>query len=117
MLGAMKAGTTADLITEKLKSGHRSIITLEKQYLNDPSMSDLVDGTFRVIGKVTRVISEDTEAISLNRNTAVGLLPEPVLLQFQAALQSPEIEALRLPKLEWEIRGPAIQVLPISIFT
>ncbi|MEZ6142087.1 MAG: hypothetical protein R3B84_16095 [Zavarzinella sp.] len=117
MLSAMKGGTTSDLTTAPLDSKYRCIITLEKQFLNDPSMSDLVDGTFRVVGKVTRAIHGDTEAISLNRNTAIGCLPDSVLGQIATAFEEPEMQALRLPKFEWEIRGPVIQVLPVAIFT
>lgn len=115
MLAAMK-GTTADLTTTPLQSRHRCLITLEKQYLNDASMSDLVDGTFRVLGKVIRVIIDDSEAISLNRNTAIGCLPDPVLQQLGSVFLVPEMKALRLPQFEYEIRGPAIQVLPVAIF-
>lgn len=117
MSSAMKTGTTSDLTTGVLESKYRCIITLEKQYLNDPSMSDLVDGTFRVVGKVSRVISEDKEAISLNGNTAIGCLPDAVLSQFADAFSSPAIQAIHLPPLEWEIKGPVIQVLPVAIFT
>lgn len=115
MSSAMKSGTTSDLITGKLECGSRCVITLEKQFLNDTSMSDLVDGTFRVVGKVIRTIDE-CDSISLNRNTAIGCLPDQVLAQLQNAFASPELAVMHLPPLEWKISGPAIQVLPVAIF-
>lgn len=115
-ISALEASDTTDLTTGPLQSSYRSVITLEKQYLNDPSMSDLVDGTFRVVGKVTRVISEGKGAISLNRKSAMGRLPASVLMQLRVLLGSPELKEFSLPEMEWEIPGPVIQVLPIAIF-
>ena len=116
LVSFLKTGETTDLTTKLLVSGHRAVIALENQSLNDPSMSDLVDGTFRVVGKVTRVIGEAEGAISLNRKSAINRLPAAVLEQFKTAIAAPELGAMALPPLEWEIKGPAIQVLPIAIF-
>jgi hypothetical protein len=117
MTAAVKAGNMVDLTTASLSCGYRCIITLEKQYLNDPTMSDLVDGTFDVVGKVIRVLDKNEGAISLNRKNVIGVLPDGALRQFQNALQTPEARELRLPQFEWEIPAPVIQVLPIAIFT
>ncbi|QDT79857.1 hypothetical protein Mal35_33260 [Gimesia maris] len=116
LVKSLQAGGTADLTTPPLESGHRAVISLETQNLNDPTMSDLVDGTFRVVGKVTRSISATDEAISLNRKSAINRLPPAVMQQFKTAFQAPDLASMSLPELEWEIPGPAIQVLPIAIF-
>lgn len=116
LISSLKGGDTLDLTTPPLPSSHRAVITLEIQNLNDPTMSDLVDGTFRVVGKVTRCLSESEGAISLNRKSAINRLPASALEQFKTAFQAPEFAEMSLPELEWEIPGPAIQVLPIAIF-
>ncbi len=116
MLTSLKGGDTLDLTTPPLPSSHRAVISLETQNLNDPTMSDLVDGTFRVVGKVTRCLSESDGAISLNRKSAINRLPPSALAQFKTAFEAPELAEMSLPELEWEIPGPAIQVLPIAIF-
>jgi len=115
-ISTLVASDTMDLTTAPLKSGYRCVITLEKQYLNDPSMSDLVDGTFRVIGKVTRVISDDEGAISLNRKSAMSRLPGPMMVQLMEVFEGPDLKGFSLPQMEWEIPGPVMQVLPIAIF-
>jgi len=115
-VSALKSSETMDLTTSPLESSHRGVITLENQYLNDPSMSDLVDGTFKVVGKVIRVIEEGKGAISLNRKSALGRLPDSVLAQLSQVFQQPELEGFSFPKFEWEVEGPVIQVLPIAIF-
>ncbi|MBS3909573.1 MAG: hypothetical protein KGZ93_08115 [Actinobacteria bacterium] len=112
----LKGSDTVDLTTSPLRSSHRAVITLEQQYLNDPSMADLVDGTFRVVGKLTRVVADTDEPISLNRKSAMGKLPPSALADMKKAFDSPELGGFSFPPLEWEIPGPAIHVMPIAIF-
>lgn len=113
---AVSGSETVDMIAGPLESAHQAVVTVEQQYLNDPTMSDLADGTFRVVGKVVRVVHEDDEPISLNRKSAVGKLPSATLAQLKEVLNGPDLQQFGLPELEWEIEGPAIQVLPIAIF-
>jgi hypothetical protein len=115
LITSLKSGGTMDLTTPALPSSHRAVISLETQNLNDPTMSDLVDGTFRVVGKVTRCLSKTDGAISLNRKSAINRLPSSALEQLKDAFRAPELAEMSLPELEWEIPGPAIQVLPIAI--
>lgn len=116
LLSSLRSGQTVDLTTPALPSSHRAVISLETQNLNDPTMSDLLDGTFRVVGKVTRCLGKSDGAISLNRKSAISRLPASILQEFKSALRAPELAEMALPELEWEIPGPAIQVLPIAIF-
>jgi hypothetical protein len=114
---ALKSGNTIDLTTSRLKSNHEAVITLESQFLNDPMMSDLVDGKFHVLGKVIRSFEAGSESISLIRKTALSKMPQSV---FQDALQAFSAlgseHGFNVPELRWEIKGPAIQVLPIAIY-
>jgi len=113
---ALRGSDTVDLTTDGLMSSHRAVITLEQQYLSDPTMADLVDGTFRVVGKLIRVVDEGDEPISLNRKSAMGKLPPTILGEMKQAFASPDLGGFAFRTLEWEIPGPAIQVLPIAIF-
>ena len=113
----LKAGQTLDLMTDELHSSYRAVVTLEAQYLNDPTLSDLVDGTFRVAGKVIRVVPEGEGAISLIRKAAVSRMPSAVLETLGKMFDSLASEhSFGLPKVIWEIGGPVIQVLPLSIY-
>lgn len=113
----LKAGDTVDIVSDELPCGHKAVITLDTEYLNDPTMADLVDGQFQVVGKVTRVINDSTESVSLLRKAAVGAMNEqvlqPIFQQFSVALAAGNID---LPPIEWRIPGPVIQVIPIAIF-
>lgn len=80
-------------------------------------MSDLVDGTFSVLGKVVRSIPSSQEAVSLIRKTALSRLPQAKLEELMGLLQSLSGEqGFDLPQLEREIKGPVIHVLPIAIY-
>ncbi|MCC4588936.1 hypothetical protein LL962_17825 [Xanthomonas sp. NCPPB 1067] len=114
---SLKFGNTIDLITSKLNNGITAVVTLEKSSLNDPLMSDLVDGKFRVLGKVIRNISEPQESISLVRNNALSNLPQHMLVQLGTLVGALGTEhGFAVPEIRWEIKAPAIQVLPIAIY-
>ena len=113
----LRAGDTLDLITPLLDCKYRCITTVEIQYLNDPHLSDLVDGTFRVLGKVIRVVDEGEGAISLVRKSAVGRMPESTLKKAFGGFQAlSDNQGFDLPELRWEIDGPVLLVLPIAIY-
>ena len=114
----LQMGETTDLTTRPLQSGHRAVVTLETQYLNDPAMGDLVDGTFTDVGKVTRLLPAGEGAVSLIRKTALGRLPTEVLDQaFEGLNALSSAQGFALPEIEWEIAAPVVQVLPIAIYT
>ena len=107
------AGGSQDFIAEM--DCLRVVLTTEQDYFIDPSMNDIIDGTFRVFGKATRVISDDTERISLLRNTALGKFRNlaealgPVMESMQESGFSESVET--------NISGPTMQVIPIAIFS
>lgn len=112
----LKAGDTVDVVAEGIGGNYRAIITLETEYLNDPTMADLVDGRFNVVGKIMRVAGQG-ETISLLRKSALHIMPAPILNTMMAGFrQLSDNQGFNLPKLEWEIDGPAFQVIPIAIF-
>ena len=93
----------------------RFVLTTEQDYFVDPSMNDIIDGTFRVFGKATRVIETPVESISLFRKTAAakfGVLEKALGSAFDS-LKTPEVS----DSLVTEINGPTMQVAPIAIFS
>ena len=114
----LKEGGTIDLIAENVVfEGWSAVITLETGFLNDPTMSDLVDGQFRVIGKVIKSIDNESESISLLRKTALSKISSPILADILGKLDAIDVESgFNVPKPVWEVKGPAIQVLPIAIY-
>ncbi|MDX6613657.1 MAG: hypothetical protein QOD75_2843 [Blastocatellia bacterium] len=113
----LKAGDTVDIVSDNLECGHRAVITLDEEYLNDPTMADLVDGQFQVVGKVIRVIDDSKGSVNLLRKGAVGSMNKQVLETAFAHFNSAAVTAsVDVPSIEWEIHGPVIQIIPIAIF-
>ena len=115
---SLKSGGTHDLVAILSGSGGRAVLTVEEQYLNDPSMSDLVDGTFRVVGKVIRSVITEADSISLLRKTAMSRVPANIRDTLTASFGTlTQQHGFAMPAMEVEIKGPVMQVLPIAIFS
>ncbi|OOE69638.1 hypothetical protein BZG20_01545 [Salinivibrio sp. IB868] len=113
----LKAGSTIDLSSASLKAGYTAVVTVETGFLNDPLMSDLVDGQFKIIGKVIKSVSDSSDSINLLRKTALSKMPSTLMLDALGNLSSLGSEqGFDIPDLKLEIEGPAIQILPIAIY-
>ncbi len=93
------------------------VLTVDVAFLADPTMSDLVDGKYTILGKVTNVLIDGEEdSINLLRKTSLGRVQGQMLEQMKDAFSEASLHGIDLPELVTEIRGPAVQVLPISIY-
>lgn len=110
---AVTAEGSQDFIAEM--DCFRVVLTTEQDYFIDPSMNDIIDGTFRVFGKATRVIPDNAEKISLLRKTALGKFGNIVEELVQAIENIQECGFSE--SVETEISGPTMQVIPIAIFS
>ncbi len=109
---------TVDMITDELNFGYRTVITIEKEFLNDQTMSDLIDGDFKVIGKIIRLIDDEDEAIDLQRKSSISLLSGEMLKAGFSGMNDKAIQGgINFPEFESEIKGPVLHILPIAIFT
>ena len=113
MLEAFTAAGSEDLVAEC--GAHRFVLTAEKPYFVDSTMNDVIDGTFRVFGKVTRVVPRGSgESISLLRRSALGNFGD-VVKELQPAFAGLR-EAGFTGEAETEIPAPTLQLIPIGIF-
>ena len=97
----------------------RVLLTVEENYFIDPTMNDVVDGTFRVFGKATRILSSDSQgSISLVRKAPLGKFGGLVkdLADAMATMAGGE-DVAYTGVVETEINAPAMQVIPIAIFS
>jgi len=113
---SLKEGGSRDLIADELQKGYKAVLTVEEQFLNDITMSDIVDGTFKVVGKVIRVVPESGDSISLLRKTPLAHAPE-IMGEFLKAFDNLDSGVFTMPEMQTEIDGPVIQVLPIAIYS
>ncbi len=118
MLSAMTASNSMELIGEILgTSTIKAVLSTELQYFNDRSVSEIIDGEFRVLGKVIRVLMPDSgEVINLLRKTSFSRLQGKIFDQLGDAFVGVEGMGITFPELVTEIEGPALQVIPIAVF-
>ena len=80
-------------------------------------MGDLVDGTFTVFGKVTKIIQEDG-SLNLIRNTAFGKFSHSRLEElFNILNKALTNDTFSFPDIKFTVPAPVIQILPIAIYT
>ena len=85
-------------------------------YASDPSLSDLIDGEYRVLGKVTRFIpAGSNETPNLLRKTTLGRLHPSLLDQLKQPFAEMQ-EDVVLPELRTVLGPPVVQILPIAVF-
>ena len=112
MLKAVTAEHTEDLIAQMNEA--QIVLTIETSYFMDRSMNDMIDGTFRVFGKASRVAIDESQEINLLRKSPVG--------QFRQMADQLVNSMTNLEGIGFEddvgstISGPTMQVIPIAVF-
>lgn len=114
-LTEMKAGSY-DLVGEMQgESPINIVVTMDRSFTNENSLSDIIDGQYKVIGKVTKLVEEEEDdGINLLRNTSFALLPASAFDDLRGNLAS---MGDTMPKLFTKVSAPALQVVPIGIFS
>ena len=114
LLSTVTADGSQDFLAEL--DTMRFVLTTEQNYFIDATMNDVIDGTFRVFGKATRVIPGEKEgSINLLRKTAIGKLGG-VADKLGTAMERFKDSGFD-GALETEVAGPTMQVIPIAIFS
>ena len=97
-------------------AGMTFILTVDSNCFIDPTMNDVLDGTFRVFGKVTRVVEDDSESINLMRMSPLSKFSgfiEQLVSRMEGATGDIQFQG---NVSETKIAGPTLQVIPIGIF-
>ncbi|MBI2305015.1 MAG: hypothetical protein HYU86_09775 [Chloroflexi bacterium] len=119
MLTALTQSDSLELIGELLDvQDAKAVLSAKLHYFSDRNASEIIDGEFRVLGKVIRVIALDSgDTINLLRKTSFGRLNRKVFDKLASAFAGAEEAGVKFSELVTEIRGPALQIIPIAIFT
>jgi len=119
LLSQLQGTGSVDIIGQFLEAPEsRAVLTLDPAFLSDPSMSDLLDAEYTVFGKVTKVIKEGSPAsLNLLRKTSLGKVQGQLLQKLKDSFSGMEAAGFAIPDLVTDVRGPAIQVLPVAIFS
>jgi len=119
MLKALTQSASLELIGDLTDLPEIKVaLNAEINYFNNKTANEAIDGEFNILGKIIRVIKpESTDTINLLRNTSFRQLDLKLFNDFAGALKEAEGSGLNLPEIVTEIKAPAIQILPIAIFT
>lgn len=89
-----------------------AVLTVDSEYYSAATHEYLRAGEFRVVGKVTRVITGDRK-INLTRRTVLGAAQPEVAQELIGGMRN-ESFALDVP--DPIVSAPAVQILPMAIF-
>jgi hypothetical protein len=93
--------------------GFSAVLTMSAEFFTEATRAHLRAGVFRVVGKVTRVLTEDDE-VNLLRRTVLGVAgPDAARDMLKGLVQESELE---LGTFDPIIQAPALQVLPLAVF-
>lgn len=92
-----------------------AVVLLYTNYLRDQTMTEIEHKEYRLLGKVVRKIEKDSEeTIDLLRGTGLGGIGKETLDTLLAPFN--QLEGMNLPEVKTEVRGPALEIVPIAIF-
>jgi hypothetical protein len=93
-------------------TGLQAVLTVSSEYYSLKTNEYLRAGKFRVIGKVTRIVT-GASTINLTRRTLLGAADSAIAEDLVAKVRSGE---LKLDVADPIVASPAVQVLPMAIF-
>ena len=116
MLSALAQSNSIELVGELVSTPEiKTVVTTKLDYFTPGGSTDIIDGEFRILGKVIRIVHPD-ESINLLRKTTFGKFDQKIFSQFSTAFEGAENAGLHFPEFVTEIQAPALQVIPIAIF-
>lgn len=93
------------------------VINTDVNYFLNKSMSEITDGRYKVLGKVTKVCIDQDESISLLRNTAFSKLKLDKMKEFKELFNSQELSPfLGGEEIKSEIAAPTMMIIPVAIY-
>lgn len=117
-----------EIIGEMLDApGVNTVLSTRLEGFDNGDMSEIIDGEFRVLGKVVRVVSSGDEGIKLLRKPPLGALKDEYLenltemlttgYEEDGELSEEEQEIpIEIPDIKTTVEGPALLILPVAIF-
>lgn len=113
-LDELKHTGTIDFILENPNG--TLVVSAQEQYLSNDNISEILGGTFKILGKVIKVCDNNGKGINLLRKTTLNILDPDSLTSFMTIFQSPDLAQFNLPEVRFTIESPAAIVIPIAIY-
>lgn len=113
-LDELKHTGTVDFILES--TGGTAVLSAQEQYLANDNISEIIGGTFKVLGKIIRVCKENEDGINLLRKTTLNILDDNSRNQFLSMFKAEELAQYNLPNVRFIIDSPAMIIIPVAIY-
>lgn len=113
-LSELKHTGTVDFILEC--RGGTAVLSAQEQYLANDNISEIIGGTFKVLGKIIRVCKEDEDGINLLRKTTLNILDDTTREQFLSMFKAEGLADFNLPDVRSMIAPPAVIIIPVAIY-
>lgn len=113
---SLKANGMVDMICDtEGENGFKAVLPVYMDYFFNGNSSEIVDGKFKVLGKVAKVC-EQNEKIDLLRNTSLSIFKESLLGEMLSGFNADSNQDMNLGELETTVQGPALLIIPIAIY-
>jgi hypothetical protein len=117
MLSALSQANSVELVGALVSTPNiQAVLTTKLDFFTPGGETEIIDGEFRILGKVIRIIRSDG-SINLLRKTTFGRFDPKILSQFSSGFEGIESAGFHVPEFITEIEAPTFQVIPIAIFT
>lgn len=118
LIHQMKSEGSLDLVGENIgEESFKAVLTIDRDYLNDPSLSDIADGEFFVFGKAIKILKEGSdEGINLLRKTSLSKFSDAMLEQMFSGFQAMDQHGIKNAEFITDIKAPVLQMIPIAIY-
>lgn len=117
-LTQLNQSQSIDLLGEIIGvSGIQAVLPTRSSYFINQDDTEIIDGEFSVLGKLTRVVRENDDPINLLRKTSMSFVNADMIAKAVDAFNQLEIPEFDLPKIVNVVDPPAVQLIPIAIFS
>lgn len=113
---SLKANGMVDMICElEGEQNYKAVLPVYMDYFFNGNSSEIVDGKFKVLGKVAKVCTQG-EKIDLLRNTSLSIFKESLLGEMLSGFNADSNQDMNIGELDTTVQGPALLVIPIAIY-
>lgn len=97
-----------------------AVLSTRLEYFEGGDAAEIIDGEYRILGKVVRVVPDGDGSINLLRKTPFGAIKESELEELANLLTKREEGQdeipIELPEIRTRIEAPTILILPMAVF-
>jgi hypothetical protein len=112
----MKVTGLIDLL-QRNKNGFDAVSQADIRFFENENVGILENGEYTVIGKVIKIVTDETEPINLLRNTSLSAAGDTIIDQLLAGFQTDEIRrtGMNIPSIKSRVKT-GILLIPIAIY-